>query len=169
MLHRVLSAADYITRNQSKSFNSNKGNTMRTHINFQGLSDYENSTTRTTLTSALALFYSACSHEHFDLFYSSLSAKLQNPPESKSFWTFPLKSGRFSTSEPTWQPPQFTLVRSTHTNSLHFHQFLWLSRTTATLVSTSLCPLYSNRCYVTQILALISILIYQSPALTLLE
>jgi len=49
-------------------------------INFQALSNYENLTTRTTPTSALALFYSARSHEHFDLFYLSPFAKLQNPP-----------------------------------------------------------------------------------------
>jgi len=68
---------------------------LATDINFQGLSDYENSTTRTTPTSAFALFYSPRSHEHFDLFYLSPFAKLQNPPEGKVSELFRLKVGDF--------------------------------------------------------------------------
>ena len=68
---------------------------IATDINFQGLSDYENSTTRTTPTSALALFYSARSYEHFDLFYLSPFAKLQNPPEGKVSKLFRSKVGDF--------------------------------------------------------------------------
>jgi len=66
-----------------------------TDINFQGLSDYENSTTRTTPTPAFALFYSTRSHEQFDLIYLSPFAKLQNPPEGKVFELFRSKVGDF--------------------------------------------------------------------------
>jgi len=54
-----------------------------TNINFQGLSDYKNSTTRTMPMLAFILFYSARFHVQLDLFYLSLFAKLQNPTEGK--------------------------------------------------------------------------------------
>jgi len=66
-----------------------------TDINFQGLSDYENSATRTPPTSAFDLFYSARSHEQLDLFYLSPFAKLQNPPEGKVSELFRSKVGDF--------------------------------------------------------------------------
>jgi len=67
------------------SYNSASNLFCLTDINFQGLSDYENSTTRTTPTSAFASIYSARSYEQFDLIYLSLFAKLQNSYEGKSF------------------------------------------------------------------------------------
>jgi len=48
-----------------------------------------------TPTSAFALFYSARSHEHFDLIYLSSFAKLQNPPEGKVSELFRSKVGDF--------------------------------------------------------------------------
>jgi len=74
-----------------------KANTSKisTDINFQGLSDCENSTTRTTPTSAFALFYSARSHEQLDLIYLSPFAKVQNPPEVKVSELFHSKGGDF--------------------------------------------------------------------------
>jgi len=78
-----------------KSIYTNSQAINNTDINFQGLSDYENSTTRTTPTSAFALFYSAPSHEHFDLIYLSPFAKLQNPPKGKVSELFRSKVGDF--------------------------------------------------------------------------
>ena len=51
-----------------------------TDINFQGLSDYENSTTRRTPTSVTSLFDRARFIQHFYLFFVSISTKPQNPP-----------------------------------------------------------------------------------------
>jgi len=99
-----------------------------TDINFQRLSDYENSTTKTSPTSASALFYSAHSHEHLDLFHLSPFAKLQNPPEGKVPELFRSKVGDFPqrtyvATAPIYigpaQPHQFPVLPSVSTAQPH--------------------------------------------------